>query len=350
MSLYTTAVTIIQTLKDYKTVFISLFVGATLKLLLNVSLMNSFNKMGLPPFYGNISATIIGYLVSLIICLYVLHKRYKINYEVTVKEIFNITCATVIMGLVLFLLRFVIPEVSSNRLVNLPIIVAYTLVGAIIYFIVIYKSKTLHTIFGENNLKKITNKLFKKRNTIFDEILNECKNYLENNNNEIEIKNIESKILVLNNKKDKLLELVMEEYLSKEDYKKQIDLINEDLNTYHNKINELKNNKKDKNYIENKINEIKNALEKCLEDNECYSDIFNELIDKIIVHKQNDKQIKLDVFIKTGESINTLSDSLGKKFHLLDSYTTSNSGIRCCQWGKTISTIHIKKYLRKRNG
>ena len=163
MSLYTTAVTIIQTLKDYKTVFISLFVGATLKLLLNVSLMNSFNKMGLPPFYGNISATIIGYLVSLIICLYVLHKRYKINYEVTVKEIFNITCATVIMGLVLFLLRFVIPEVSSNRLVNLPIIVVYTLVGAIIYFIVIYKSKTLHTIFGENNLKKITNKLFKKR-------------------------------------------------------------------------------------------------------------------------------------------------------------------------------------------
>ena len=163
MSLYTTAVTIIQTLKDYKTVFISLLVGATLKLLLNVSLMNSFNKMGLPPFYGNISATIIGYLVSLIICLYILHKRYKINYEVTVKEIFNITCATVIMGLVLFLLRFVIPEVSSNRLVNLPIIVVYTLVGAIIYFIVIYKSKTLHTIFGENNLKKITNKLFKKR-------------------------------------------------------------------------------------------------------------------------------------------------------------------------------------------
>ena len=202
----------------------------------------------------------------------------------------------------------------------------------------------------EEVFKDVFNKLLKKRKTIFDEIINECKNYLETNNSESDIKSLESKILVLNNKKDKLLELVMEEYLSKEDYKKQIDLINEDLNTYHNKINELKNNKKDKNYIENKINEIKNALEKCLEDNECYSDIFNELIDKIIVHKQNDKQIKLDIFIKTGESINTLSDSLGKKFHLLDFYTTSNSGIRCCQWGKTISTIHIKKYLRKRNG
>lgn len=171
--------------------------------------------------------------------------------------------------------------------------------------------------------KDMFNKLFKRKNTIFDEILSECKNYLETNNSELDIKNLESKILVLNNKKDKLLELVMEEYLSKEDYKRQVNILNEELNTYQEKIDELKNNKKNKNYIENKINEIKCSLEKCLEDNECYSDVFNELIDRIIVHKQNDKQIKLDIFIKTGESINTFSDNLGKKFHLIDSNTTS---------------------------
>lgn len=172
--------------------------------------------------------------------------------------------------------------------------------------------------------KDMFNKLFKRRNNIFDEILNECKNYLETNNSELDIKNLESKIIVLNNKKDKLLELVMEEYLSKEDYKKQVDLINEDLNIYQNKIDELQSNKKVKNYIENKINEIKSFLEHSLEDNECYSDIFNEIIDRIIVHKQSDKKIKLDIYIKTGESINAFSDHLGKKFHLLDSNTTNN--------------------------
>ena len=180
--------------------------------------------------------------------------------------------------------------------------------------------------------KDMFNKLFKKRNNIFDEILNECKNYLKTNNNEIEIKNLKSKILLLNNKKDKLLELVMEEYLSKEDYKKQVDLINEDLNIYQNKIDELQSNKKDKNYIENKINEIKSFLEHSLEDNECYSDIFNEIIDRIIVHKQSDKKIKLDIYIKTGESINAFSDHLGKKFHLLDSYTTNNGCFFYCEW------------------
>lgn len=184
--------------------------------------------------------------------------------------------------------------------------------------------------------KDMINKLFKKRNNIFDEVLNECKNYLENNNNEIEIKNLESKISLLNNKKDKLLELVMEEYLSKEDYKKQVDLINEDLNIYQNKINELQSNKKDKNYIENKNNEIKNVLEKCLEDNECFGDVFNELIDRIIVHKQSDKKIKLDIYIKTGESLYTTSDNLGKKFHLLDSYTTSNRSISHTKWRNPI--------------
>ena len=173
--------------------------------------------------------------------------------------------------------------------------------------------------------KDVFNKLFKRRNTIFNEILKECKNYLESNNNEIEIKNLESKISLLNSKKAKLLELVMEEYLSKEDYKKQTGLINEDLSIYKNKMNELKNNKKDKNYIENKINEIKNALEKCLKDNECYSNVFNELIDRVIVYKRKEKQIKLDIFVRTGEQVNIFSDNLGKKFHLLDSYSTNNS-------------------------
>ena len=175
--------------------------------------------------------------------------------------------------------------------------------------------------------KDIFNKLLKRKNYIFDEIVSVCENYLESHNNDSEIKNIESKILLLNNKKDKLLELVMEEYLKKTDYKKQVDLLNEEISSYQNKLNELKINKKDKNYIKNKINEIKKALDNCLTDDKCYSDVFNELIDKIIVNKIEDKKIKLDIYMKTGESIYTTSDNLGRKFHLLESDTTSNSSL-----------------------
>ncbi len=184
--------------------------------------------------------------------------------------------------------------------------------------------------------KDMFKKLLKRRKHIFDDILNECKNYLETNNNESEIKNIKSKILMFNNKKNKLLELVMEEYLSKEDYKKQIDLINEEITTYQAKLNELQNNKQDKNYIENKINELKEMLDNCLTDDECFSDVFNELIDRIYVYKEENKKIKLDIYIKTGESINIFSDNLGRKFHLIDDVTTSNSSISSSKWRNTL--------------
>ena len=166
----------------------------------------------------------------------------------------------------------------------------------------------------------------KRRKHIFDEILNDCKNYLETNNNESEIKNIESKILMFNNKKDKLLELVMEEYLSKEDYKKQVDLINEEIITNQTKLNELQNNKQDKNYIENKIHGLKKMLDSCLNDDKCFSDVFNELIDRIYVYKENGKKIKLKIYMKTGESVNTFSDNLGRKFHFIDDVTANYSG------------------------
>lgn len=187
-------------------------------------------------------------------------------------------------------------------------------------------------------------KLLKRRKHIFDEILNDCKNYLETNNNESEIKNIESKILMLNNKKDKLLELVMEEYLSKEDYKKQVDLINEEIITNQNKLNELQNNKQDKNYIENKINELKKMLDNCLNDDECFSDIFNELIDRIYVYKETDKKIKLDIYTRIGESINIFSDNLGRKFHLIDDVTTFCLINDTYKITRGISSIYTKKY------
>ena len=85
-------------------------------------------------------------------------------------------------------------------------------------------------------------------------------------------------------------------------------------------------------------------MEKCLDDNECYSDIFNELIDRIIVHKQSNKQIKLDIYIKTGESINTFSDNLGKKFHLLDSYTPYCLINDTTKITRGISSKYTKKY------
>lgn len=153
MGLFTTIISIMQALKDYKTVLISLAVGVVLKAFLNTNLIVAFYKMGLPPYYGVITATIIGYLTSFIICLLVLKSKWKINYESLVKNFIDIIITTAIMIIVMCILRLLVPISSSTRIINLFIIIFYTVIGCILYFFISLKNGTMKRIFG-NKIKK----------------------------------------------------------------------------------------------------------------------------------------------------------------------------------------------------
>lgn len=155
VGLFTAMVTTLQSLKDYKAVFTSLIVGVIVKLLLNTNLLIAFNKMHFPAYYGVITASILGYLVSFVVCLFILGLKYKINYEKVLKDFVEIMCASLLMIVVLFLLKFIIPISVSNRILNIFIILVYMIVGMMVYFYYTYKTKTIKSIFG--------NRLFKKK-------------------------------------------------------------------------------------------------------------------------------------------------------------------------------------------
>ena len=158
-ALFTTAITITQVLKYYKVVFLSLFSGLVLKSLINVSLIKELYHLGLPAYYGSILASIIGYTLSLMICLVALHKLCGVNYEETIKQFINTLCGTVLMVIGLLLLKLIVPIASTNRFINIPIVIIYTLVGMIIYFFYMYKTNSIDKIFGEKLLQK-----FKRKN------------------------------------------------------------------------------------------------------------------------------------------------------------------------------------------
>lgn len=154
MGLFTTMVSVVQVLKDYKLVFLSLFAGVFLKLLLNTNLISAFYKMGVVAYYGVITASLIGYIVSFIICLVGLHKKYGVNYEEFIKNLMDIILGTMVMGFVLFIVQFVIPINSDVRFLNLFIILVYTLIGALVYILFSYKTGVIKRVFGKrlNNL------------------------------------------------------------------------------------------------------------------------------------------------------------------------------------------------------
>ena len=159
IGLFTSLIIMIQTLKDKKVLLISLGTGVIIKILLNTYLLKAFYSNGFPPYYGVITASIIGYLVSSIICLVVLKTKYKINFEEIVNNFINIMCSAFLMVIILFICKLFIPITSTNRIMNLVIILIYTVIGAIVYFVFNHFSKLTNKVFGRD-IFKILNKLF----------------------------------------------------------------------------------------------------------------------------------------------------------------------------------------------
>lgn len=157
-SIFTATVTIAQVLKEYKTVFVSLLIGMLIKISLNIPFIYGFNKMGLPAFYGAISATILGFLVSSIIPMIMLRKKYKVNFDSTIKELLNILIAIIVMVILLSGLKLLIPITSISRFKSIGIIILYTVIGGIIYIFITYKFKTIKNIFGQDTINKIKRK------------------------------------------------------------------------------------------------------------------------------------------------------------------------------------------------
>ena len=162
VGLFTAMVSTLQTLKDYKAVFISLISGVILKILLTNYLLMSFYKISLPPYYGVITASVIGYFVSFVICLVILRFKYNINFEEVIKSFFDIMCASILMILVLFLVKLFIPIYSSTRLMNLVIILVYMIIGMIVYFVYGYYTKLIKRVFGNGILRTVKKIIMKK--------------------------------------------------------------------------------------------------------------------------------------------------------------------------------------------
>lgn len=161
-TLFTVSITTLQLLKEYKRVFFGLLTGLLTNALLNIPLLYGFHKMGLPAYYGSITSTILGYLACSFMSLHYIGKKYQVNYEDTLKKVFNIILVTLIMVITLLLLKYIIPFNSTSRMINILIIIGYVIVGACVYFEIMFKTKLIYNIFGEEEIKKIVNKVRKR--------------------------------------------------------------------------------------------------------------------------------------------------------------------------------------------
>ena len=160
-SLYTVTLTIMQSIDKYKVVFISLFFEVLIKLVLQYPLMILAYKLGIGAYCGNIAATLIATMSTVIISLVYMKTKMDISLRSSFITTLKITLASLIMYLALMLLNEFVPVVVNGRVHAITIVTLYALVGGGIYFLLTYKN-VFKKVFGKEVLDKIANKFKKK--------------------------------------------------------------------------------------------------------------------------------------------------------------------------------------------
>ena len=147
-SIFTNSVVIMQSLSRYKKMYLGLFLGFGFNAIMNIPFMILFEKVGLPIYYGNLVATMIGYGITIFICLNDLRKTFKISYRQTIKDLLYTIGACIVMTIVILLLRGLVPMENSSRLISILIVCFYALIGCGIYFVITYKLGMYNRILG----------------------------------------------------------------------------------------------------------------------------------------------------------------------------------------------------------
>lgn len=150
---------IMQSLNQYKIVFLSLFVGFIWNACMNIPMMKMCYQIGLPTYYGATIASMIGYVFSISICLFYINRKFKIQYHETLKHFLHIIFANFMMVLIIKICSLWIPIQVSGFANSMFVIIFYTILGGITYFGITYFDNTIFEIFGQEELKRILKKI-----------------------------------------------------------------------------------------------------------------------------------------------------------------------------------------------
>lgn len=153
----------LQSLNKFKTVYISSIIGFLINALLDVPLMYLFSLIGLEAFYGAILATILGYVFSYFYSLTSLKKSMNFSYKEVLKTIKDVLLPIVCMLISLIILNLFIKLPNSSLIKICLVLILYTIIGALVYLGISYKTGLLNDVFGKEYITRLLNKLHLRR-------------------------------------------------------------------------------------------------------------------------------------------------------------------------------------------
>ena len=136
-------------------VYLSTITGFLANALLDVPIMILYSKINIPPYLGAITASIIGYMLSIIIAFVSLAKTCNLK---TFKVLFKMISPIILMIIVVVILKWLIPVNYGSKLSCIIYDFIIGIVGAIVYIFISFKMGIVEEVLG----RAMTNRILKK--------------------------------------------------------------------------------------------------------------------------------------------------------------------------------------------
>lgn len=158
-NVYMVSSSTLQGLNKFKLVYKTTIIGFCLNMFLDVPLMLLYNKIGLPPYLGATTASIIGYSSSVYVTLSSLRKEHNLKYKKTLNILKKIFIPLITMIIVVLITKAIIPVNVNSKTSCIIFVGINAIIGAITYLLISYKMNIITDVFGKSAVNKILKKL-----------------------------------------------------------------------------------------------------------------------------------------------------------------------------------------------
>ena len=107
---------------------------------LDIPLLRLFHSLGLPAYYGAITATLACFLIANGMSMHYLNKEMNLNYKETIKAIPRFILSSLVLVVMLEVFKHILPVTSTSRLVQLINILVSGLICGGVYLLLNFKS------------------------------------------------------------------------------------------------------------------------------------------------------------------------------------------------------------------
>jgi len=160
--LFVTITTISQAMNETKTTISCLIVSFIIKALLNIPMMHLLSYFNLPAYYGPTLSDVIAKVIALIVVLVLLNKKYKFTYKTLFSYTAKIIIGVSVMVGALFIVKYIYFD-NTRTLFAMFTIIVHTIIGALVYLLIINRFKLPEEILGIDYKEKILKKFKLKR-------------------------------------------------------------------------------------------------------------------------------------------------------------------------------------------